>query len=336
MEVLKQNVGIDVAKDSFVATLTVLLENQVLKHLRTKSFNNNRKGFEALNQWLSDLSDPSLPLHFTMEATGVYYESLAYYLWELDCIVHVLLPNKAKWFADSLNIKSKTDKLDSKILGQMGVERSLMKWSLSSKIYRTLRTLVRERQQAIKERTRCKNQLHAEMHSAEPLNTTVKRMRNHIKYLDKQVEAIEKEIDKTVSRDQYVAEKVKKISSVPGLRTITIVTVVAETLGFANITNIKQLNSYAGYDVQIRESGKWKGKSRISKKGNAHIRQAMFMPSLSSIKHSQTYKNFYNRINDKKQNGLISGTAAQRKLVGLIYTLWKKDEEYIENYQASN
>jgi transposase len=40
-----------------------------------------------------------------MEATGVYYESLAYYLWELDHIIHVLLPNKAKKFADSLNIK---------------------------------------------------------------------------------------------------------------------------------------------------------------------------------------------------------------------------------------
>jgi hypothetical protein len=43
----------------------------------------------------------------------------------------------------------------------------------------------------------------------------------------------------------------------------------------------------------------------------------------------------YNHLNDKKQNGLISGTAVQRKLIGLIYTLWKKDEEYIENYQAS-
>ncbi len=334
MKLLKQNVGIDVAKGSFVATLTVLLEGQVLKHLRTKTFQNNRGGFDELTEWVSKLSDPLLPLHFTMEATGVYYESLAYYLWGLDHIIHVLLPNKAKKFADSLNIKSKTDKAGSKVLGQMGVERSLVKWGLGSKIYRTLRTLVRERQQLIKERTRCKNQLHAEMHSAGPLKTTLARMRNHIKYLDKQVKAIEKEIDKTVNKDQFVADKIKKISTVPGLRTLTIVTVVAETFGFANITSIKQLNSYSGYDVQIRESGKWKGKSRISKKGNSHIRQAMYMPSLSSITHSQTYKKFYNRLNDKKQNGLISGTAVQRKLVGLIYTLWKKDEEYIENYQA--
>jgi hypothetical protein len=77
----------------------------------------------------------------------------------------------------------------------MGVERALMKWSLSSKIYRTLRTLIRERQQVIKERTRCKNQLHAEMHSAEPLKSTVTRMHKHIKSLDNQVRIIEKEIN---------------------------------------------------------------------------------------------------------------------------------------------
>ena len=110
---------------------------------------------------------------------------------------------------------------------------------------------------------------------------------------------------------------------------------VAETFGFANITSINQLSSYSGYDVQIRESGKWKGKAKISKKGNSHIRKAIYMPSLCSIRYSQTYKEFYNRLNDKKQNGLISETAVQRKLIGLIYTLWKKDEEYIENYKAS-
>ena len=305
----------------------------MLKHLRTKSFKNSKQGFESLIQWLCKLSDQTAPLHFTMEATGVYYESLAYHLWELDHIVHVLLPTKVKKFAESLNIKSKTDKVDSKILGQMGVERSLFKWSLSSKIYRTLRTLIRERQQLIKERTRCKNQLHAEMHTAEPLRTTLTRIRNHIKYLNKQVDAIEKELEKIVSKDSYVAQKVKNISTVPGLSKITIVTVISETFGFANISSIKQLSRCAGYDVQIRESGKWKGKSRISKKGNSHIRRALYMPSLSSVTHSATYNKFYNRLNDKKKNGLISGTAVQRKLLGLIYTLWKKDEVYIEDYQ---
>ena len=333
MEVLRQNVGIDIAKDSFVATFTVLLKGQLIKNKGTKKFQNNSKIFEEFLNWCKKLQEDDIAVNFTMEATGVYYESLAYYLFEKDETVHVLLPNKAKKFAESLNIKSKTDKIDSKMLGQMGVERVLEEWVLSSKIYRRLRTLSRERQQLVKEKTRIKNQLHAEEHTGDPIKTTIRRMKSHIKYIDKQINSVENELETIVSKDTYISKKIKKITTVPGLAFKTVVGVIAETQGFVNISSIRQLNSYAGYDIRIKESGTWKGKARISKKGNSHIRRIMYMPSLSAIQHSVTYKSFYEKLNEKKQNGLISGTAVQRKLLGLIYTLWKNDTEYIENYE---
>lgn len=333
MEVLRQNVGIDMAKDSFVATFTVLLKGQIVNHKRTKKFQNNINGFEEFYNWCKKLQEKITAVNFTMEATGIYYECLAYYLFEKKLTVHVLLPNKAKKFAESLNIKSKTDKIDSKILGQMGAERVLEKWELSSKIYRRLRTLTRERQQIVEVRTMVKNQLHAEKHSGDPIKTTLTRMKNHIKYLSNKIEVIEKEITNLVSKDDFISEKVKKITTTPGLSFITVVTVIAETQGFSNISSIKQLISYAGYDVRIRESGKWKGKSRISKKGNSHIRRALYMPSLSAIQHSKTYGAFYERLKEKKEIKLIAITAVQRKLLGLIYILWKNDTEYIEYYE---
>lgn len=333
MEVLRQNVGNDIAKDSFVATLTFLLKGQLIKHVATKKFTNKPKGFKNYSQWVDKHKKDSIDVNFTMEATGVYYENLAYYLFENGETIHVLLPNKAKKFAGSLNIKSKTDKIDSKILGQMGVERELEKWQLSSKIYRQLRTLTRERSQLVKESTRVKNQLHAEQHTAKPMKSTIRRMKGHIKYLERHIANVEKEIRVLVKSDNFVADKVKKITTVPGLDFTTVVNIIAETQGFSNANSIKQLTSFAGYDVQLKESGKWKGKSRISKKGNSHIRGALYMPSLSAKTHSQTYGRFYERINTKKQNGLISSTAVQRKLLGLIYTLWKNDTTYIENYQ---
>ncbi|PCH69791.1 MAG: IS110 family transposase [Bacteroidales bacterium] len=333
MEVIRQNAGIDIAKDSFVSTLTFLLKGQIVKHIATKKFPNNQDGFCKFYKWSMALCVEDIAISFTMEATGIYYESLAYYLEGERARIHVLLPTKVKKFAESFNVKSKTDKIDSKILGQMGVERVLDIWKLSSKIYRHLRTLSRERQQIVKERTQIKNQLHAEEHCGDPIKTTIQRMKKRIKYLNKQIEDIEKELTRIVDKDDYISEKVKKIISVPGLGFKTVVAVIAETQGFINITSIRQLNSYAGYDVSIKESGKWKGKARISKKGNSHIRQAMYMPSWSSIQHTKTYKIFYERLNERKGNGLIAGTAVQKKLLGLIYTLWKNDTEYIDNYE---
>ena len=61
----------------------------------------------------------------------------------------------------------------------------------------------------------------------------------------------------------------------------------------------------------------------------------MMMPSLSAIRYSETYKNVYERINEHKEHKMIGIVAIQRKLLGLIYTLWKNDTVYIENYEKT-
>ncbi|MBO0589957.1 IS110 family transposase [Cellulophaga sp. E16_2] len=76
-------------------------------------------------------------------------------------------------------------------------------------------------------------------------------------------------------------------------------TVVGETLGFESIVNAKQLTSYAGYDVVLRESGSFNGKTRISEKGNSHIRAVLHMPSMTCVRCNPTLKLFYNRFEAK-------------------------------------
>ncbi len=103
-----------------------------------------------------------------------------------------------------------------------------------------------------------------------------------------------------------------------------------------NIRNTEVLWCFQkGSSVRIQESGKWKGKPTISKKGNSHIRRLMYMPTLSSIQYANTYKTIYNRIKDRKEHNMVAVVAIQRKLLGLIYTLWKNDSAYIENYQKT-
>ena len=119
------------------------------------------------------------------------------------------------------------------------------------------------------------------------------------------------------------------------MRFVTIIKVLAETNGFLLFKNIRQLVSYAGLDVVEKESGKYKGKTKISKKGNARLRTALYMPAMSASNHNKTLKTFYERVNESrtiKRQGLI---AVMRKLLILIYTLWNKDEEYVENYQMN-
>ena len=94
----------------------------------TRTFANTVHGFKQLHEWVNMKKDSELTVHFTMEATGVYYERLAFYLYEQAYTLHVVLPNYANKYAESLVVKSKTDKLDAKCLAQMGLERDLRKW----------------------------------------------------------------------------------------------------------------------------------------------------------------------------------------------------------------
>jgi len=122
--------------------------------------------------------------------------------------------------------------------------------------------------------------------------------------------------------------KVNKITKVKGLSLLTVATVIAETNGFGIIRNQKQLVGYAGLDVIINQSGQKSSPGRLSKKGNAHIRKALFMPALSSARSNDLMKIIYQQLNQRqaaKKQGLM---VVAKKLLLIIYALWKNNTEY--------
>jgi transposase len=63
-----------------------------------------------------------------MEATGIYYEQLPWFFYERDILVSVILPTKAKRYLQAIGNKSKNDKIISKGLARMGLEKCLPLW----------------------------------------------------------------------------------------------------------------------------------------------------------------------------------------------------------------
>lgn len=178
----------------------------------------------------------------------------------------------------------------------------------------------------IGERTAALNRLHAYSHQGHPQQDSIERTNRLIVFYEAQIAEIEDQIQKIVKTDPSLRKRISYIESIKGVGFLTAVIIIAETNGFATFTGIKQVVSFAGLDVKIRESGKWKGKSRISKCGNRHIRKALYMPALAKITHDQNTKLFYERLVQKKGIKMVAGVAVQRKLLALIYTLWKKQE----------
>jgi len=329
MHTLKQIVGIDVSMNSFDVAFGSILVTQELRISKSKSFSNNLSGFKKLISWVtSKLIDQNIPLMFVMEATGAYYENLAFFLAENNFQLAVVLPNKAKKFAESLDIKSKTDSLDAIMLTRFGLERKLPSWKLPDPVLRDIKALTREYQYIKDSATQIKNKLHALEHSYEPQKIIIKRLNQQLRLLLKQTKEIESQIRELVKLNKFIAERVEKIEKIKGLGFISIITVIAETNGFALIRNLKQLASYAGLDVKLNASGIKKGRSSISKKGNSHIRKALFMPALSACRFNQYFKEHFQNLSNRKNNKMIAVIAIERKLLLLIYTIWIKNEDY--------
>jgi len=340
MKLIKKVVGIDVSKDTFNVRFGILDSNYI-QTISSKncSFVNGKKGFYKLLQTLNNAflfksheDNSDVPVWFVLEATGVYYENLAYFLMEKKFSVSVLLPNKVKHFSKTLNNKSKTDDLDAAMITQYGLEKELILWNVPAIEMKQLKELSREYQNLVDMTTQIKNKLHAKKHSFNPLKETVKRLEQQLIFYKKQIKLVKKQIEETVNSNEELKTRVNNIITIKGVNLITVVNVLGETNGFAMVTNTKQITSYAGYDVVSNESGSYKGKTRISKKGNHFIRRSLYFPALSAARWNDNFKALYKRLCIKKVHKKIAITAVARKLLILIYTLWKKNERFNPDY----
>jgi transposase len=328
--IVKQSVGIDVSKKELSVCFSNLEQGQRVRILSTKTFPNTGAGFKKMDAWIGSLrKDASVPLCVLMEATGVYYEDAAYFLKARQHRVVVLLPNKGKAFAKSLGYKSKTDAIDAKILAQMALEREMPEWEPLSPKMLAIKRLCRERVAMQEHKTAAMNQLEAMKSAHESGKDSLKRCGGLIKFLEKQIREVEKAVEQEIAADPVLKEKFDMVCSIKGVGAVTAATVIAETNGFALIRNKAQLVSYAGYDVVENSSGtSVRGKTRISKKGNSHLRRALHFPALCAVKYVPEMKDLYQRVFDATRIKLKGMVAVQRKLLVLIYTLFKKGVAY--------
>lgn len=333
MRVQKQCIGIDISKDSFTACFCLLHQNEKLQFSEVKKFKNEKTGFNQLLRWAKKVKDSDLQINFLMEATGVYYENLAYHLTNINQQVHVVLPNTSKHYFASLNIKTKTDEIDAKILSRFGVERSHKIWEKPNELYLKLRNLSRYLVQLQEQKTALSNIKHSKESAHEVQKVILRSNTKLITEIDKQIVKLELEIEKLINQDEELKSKVDILLTIKGVGIKTVATIISETLGFRNIRNVKQLASYAGYDVVKRESGtSVMGKTKISKKGNRYIRKALYFPAMVACRYNDNLKNSYLRIIKKSPSKMIGQVAVQRKLLILLYTLWRKNEPFNENY----
>lgn len=329
-QVIKFGVGLDVSEADLEAAVALMNAQGTQTVVARRSFSNRPGGFKALQSWLTKqgLSTDQAAV-ILLEATGVYYEQCALSLQQAGWGVSVTLANKAKRYMQALGLRSKTDRIDAQGLAMMAVGMPQQSWTPLDEFYFPLRGLTRQHQSVQEFRTQLSNQLHAHSRSIYRVELVEQQLRRSIAEIDGQLTELEQAIKGHLQSNPEVWEKVQHLQSIKGVGLLCVAVLLAETNGFGLITNARQLISYCGYDVVENQSGSRHGKTRISKKGNGRVRRILHMPALNAVRfQGGVFADLYDRTYARHGIKMKSYVAVQKKLLTILYSLWKAGKAY--------
>ena len=143
-----------------------------------------------------------------------------------------------------------------------------------------------------------------------------------LKVFKEQVEKLENEI-------QLIAEKFdSKIFTIPGIGATTGAAILSEIGNIQNFSLAVKLIAFAGLDPKLKESGKYQGRTPISKRGSKYLRNAIWYSAMVACRVDDKFKKFYQDRRNKGKSHRYSVTAAANKLTKVIYHVLKNNCEY--------
>lgn len=307
---MQDTIGIDISKD----TLDIHRQSDG-RHAR---FGNDRTGLAALRRWIG-----KTPVRVVYEATGRYHRDMEA---ALDAAGHALVkvnPGRARRFAQAAGYGAKTDRVDAAMLARMGTVLELGATPVRSESMHEIRELHIARLGLIKDRTACRNRLQAARN-----RVVLAQLRARLRQVERQIEQIDAELARLVAEDPALAQRFGILMSIPGIGPVAAVAMLVEMPELGTMDG-KEAASLAGLAPITRESGRWKGQSRIGG-GRRGLRRALYMPALVATRHNRQLGQTYRALCSAGKPAKVALTAVMRKLLILANALIRDDRKWAE------
>jgi len=322
-------VGIDVA----ATTCAVAWMHATSQPSRAISIEQTTAGFAALQHKLQTIEPDPQAILIVMEATGTYWMRLASSLVAASFAVAVINPAQAHDFAKALLKRSKTDAIDAQTLAMLGARLQPECWTPPPPVYTELQQRLVHRDGLVAARTQFRNQLHALLQQPVVIASVRTRLETLISTLNEEIATVEQEIAATLQQDEAWAVAATHLATITGLGTLTVAWILTTTINFTLTTTPEAAANYAGLAPQLRQSGSSvRGRPRVGHGGNARLRRALYMASLSAIQHNPVIKAFYTRLRAAGKPRKVAVCAAARKLLRIAWAVANKKEDFDPAY----
>ena len=317
--------GIDIAKLKFNACL--IKHGGKLKH---KVFPNTATGFEQLCEWLS--KQGAERVHACLEATGSYGESLSLFLYQMGHTVSVINPAAIKAFAQSRLSRTKTDRVDAELIARFCEAQAPPAWTPLPQEVRELQALVRRLESLTEMRVMEENRLSSGI-TVEVVRRSVEELLNH---LNEQIKHCEELIRQHINNHPRLKRQSELLDSIPGIAESTAAALLAEITDIKQYRSARQVAAYAGLVPRERQSGtSVRGRTRLSKIGNARLRRALYWPAITALRCSPFFQAWAKRLQERGKCKMSVICAVMRKLVHLAYGVLKTGKRFDPQWAKS-
>ena len=291
-------VGIDVSKDR--------LDVHVRPGGEAFAVARDGEGLAALVERLKALA----PHLVAVAATGGFEMTTAAAIAGADLPLVVVNPAQVRHYAQALGRRSKTDKGDAEVIARFVEATRPEPRPLPDEATQALGELITRRRQIIA-------MMVAERQRATRLPKRLRRSCERVvRMLEKELAALDQDIDTTVRGSPAWRAKEDLLASVPSIGDITARSLIAELPELGKLDR-RQIAALVGVAPFTRQSGQWRGKSFIGG-GRPAVRATLFMATMSAVRHNPTIRAFRQRLLAKGKPKMVVMVACMRKLLTIL------------------
>lgn len=313
------SLGIDIAQRTFVAALRFDSHRFV-----QAQFANQAGGFRQLRRWLQQ--------HFAgqvragLESTNVFGEALAQWLHDQGHLVYLLNPERTAHYARALGQRNKTDAADALMIAGFVAHHELTRWQPAPPAQQQLRALTRTRRQLVDTRTHLSQQLRTAAAIARPHLQAV------LTAVNQQLRTLTRAIACHLQAHPSLHRQACHLMTFDGVALITAATVLAELPPITPHSDARAICAWVGLVPRRCQSGALERPSRLSRKGNTHLRNALYMPALVAKRHNPLLRAFAQRLAAKgKRTPAILGAVAH-KMLRILVGLLRSNSDFDPNW----
>ena len=295
--------GIDVAKDQLV-----------LCHWNQQKTCSLPNEHQAIRSYLSALHGP---VRIAIEPTSHYHLAVVNEAIALGHVVYLVNPRQLVHYRQAVNVRNKTDPQDAWLLARFLEHEAaqLRPFQPQDRKAQRLWALLLRRASVIKSRQQLQQ-------SFGEVKISIRAL---ISQFNQLLQRLEQQITKLIRELGWWAEY-QCCLSIPGIGAINAAALVTASHRGA-FASSDAFIAYLGLDVRIRESGYYRGKRKLTKRGEPELRRLLYCDS----KPARSYPGFADYYQRQRENGLCkiaARVALSRKLARIAFTLINRQEMF--------